>query len=402
MLPNGWENKKIGDFIDFKNGVNADKDAYGEGIKFVNVMDVFGHDFLLEDNVRGSMSVNAKQQKDYSVSRGDILFNRTSETEEDIARTAVYMDDKPIIFGGFVIRGRQNKPLLLPEYAGYCFRSSLARKEIIRRGQGGIRTNISQKDLALVSILIPPKREQRAISDVLIFWDKTIESVDKLIKEKHKQKKALMQRLLTGEHRFPEFEGQEWQEVRLGDLLKERRETKHNKLPLLSITRERGIIPRDDTERKDNSNVDKSKYLRIHVGDIGYNTMRMWQGVSALSTLEGIVSPAYTILAPTQRVSTLFASYLFKYTPMVHIFERHSQGMTSDTWSLKYPVFKKIKVKVPSVEEQQKIAAVLSTADEEINLLTQKLEAYQAQKKGLMQQLLTGKKRVKTTKKEAA
>ena len=116
-LPTGWTTTTLGTFMDFKNGVNADKDAYDKGIKFVNVMDIFRKNCLSSDDVIGSVEITDKQLDEYSVVRGDILFNRTSETPEEIAFSSVYLGEEKITFGGFVIRGRQTKQLLLPEFA---------------------------------------------------------------------------------------------------------------------------------------------------------------------------------------------------------------------------------------------------------------------------------------------
>lgn len=242
---------------------------------------------------------------------------------------------------------------------------------------------------------LPPLPEQHTIAEILSTWDKAIALLEQLITAKRKLKQGLMQQLLTGKQRFKGFEGSEREEYYLGNLFNERKENCHDQLPLLSITREKGIVSRKEIERKDTSNSDKSKYLRIFPGDIGYNTMRMWQGVSALSELEGIVSPAYTVLIPREKADGRFFSFLFKYQPITFTFQRYSQGLTSDTWNLKFDNFSKIKVTIPSINEQQKIASILSAADAEISNLEKQLSAYKQQKCGLMQQLLTGKKRVK-------
>ena len=123
--------------------------------------------------------------------------------------------------------------------------------------------------------------------------------------------------------------------------------------------------------------------------------MRMWQGVSALSSLEGIVSPAYTICTPKKIVDGEFMAYLFKVPRIVNLFYRHSQGLTSDTWNLKYKHFKVIKVTVPDKEEQKAIARVLNVCDEELGLIKKGLAGLQKQKRGLMQKLLTGEWRVR-------
>ncbi len=253
------------------------------------------------------------------------------------------------------------------------------------------------KYISSLPVWVPSLPEQKAIASLLSVWDEAIEKTERLIKAKEKFKKHLMKKLLTGKLRNQCF-SKKWKEFFLGELFKERKETRFNTLPLLSITKENGVIPREEVERIDTSNKDKSKYLRICPGDIGYNTMRMWQGVSALSELEGIVSPAYTICTPNSLVDGKFMSYLFKLPKTIHLFYRYSQGLTSDTWNLKFHNFAKIKVTIPEKSEQIAISEILQTYDHEIKLLRNKLELLKAQKRGLMQKLLTGKWRVRVNK----
>jgi type I restriction enzyme S subunit len=243
-------------------------------------------------------------------------------------------------------------------------------------------------------VALPPFSEQQKIAEILSTWDTAIKQTRKVIEAKKRRKKALMQQLLTGKKRLPGF-NEKWKEYPMGELFKERRETNYSHLPLLAITGSQGIIPASEINRKDSSNEDKSKYKRIVPDDIGYNTMRMWQGVSAVSTLEGIVSPAYTICIPKHIVDVGFMGYFFKFSTVINIFWRYSQGLVSDTLNLKYNNFSQIKVLIPAIEEQRRIAQVLSAADNEINQLEKKLNALEKQKRGLMQKLLTGEVRVK-------
>lgn len=185
-----------------------------------------------------------------------------------------------------------------------------------------------------------------------------------------------------------------WKKARLGELFAERNETNKVDLELLSITGTRGIIPRSELEGKDNSNCDKSKYLKVCVGDIAYNTMRMWQGVSALSSYEGIVSPAYTVLVPLKEAFAPYFSYLFKLRAMINIFYRNSQGLVDDQRSLKYHNFARIKVTIPPLPEQKRIAEILIEQDKLIALKERLIAAKKKQKKWLMQNLLTGKIRL--------
>ncbi len=250
--------------------------------------------------------------------------------------------------------------------------------------------NITSADVRDFQVTLPPIPEQKAIADLLYTWDEAIEKTERLIQEKEKRFKRLLNDLI-----YMPGKGGKWKQLRTKSLFKERKETKRGDLRLLSITNSEGVIPREDTGRKDTSNEDKSKYLRICPGDIGYNTMRMWQGVSALSSLEGIVSPAYTICIPGEKLCPLFVAYLFKTPFMIHRFYRYSQGLTSDTWNLKYPHFSEVKMPLPSIEEQERIAETLSFAQKEIDLLKQLAEQYKSQKRGLMQKMLIGEWRVK-------
>lgn len=163
----------------------------------------------------------------------------------------------------------------------------------------------------------------------------------------------------------------------------------------MSITADRGVILQSESDKKDTSNDDKSKYKRICPNDIGYNTMRMWQGRSALSAMEGIVSPAYTIVTPKVEVDPLFISELIKQPRVVYDFWTHSQGLVGDMLNCKFHNFSQVKVAIPSHHEQKAIAEVLTAADNEITIHRKKLDILRLQKRGLMQQLLTGKTRVK-------
>ena len=262
-------------------------------------------------------------------------------------------------------------------------------------GGAGRNRTLGQERFLKSKITLPPLSEQQKIAAILSTQDKVIELKEKLLVQKQQQKKYLMQQLLTGKKRLPGF-CEKWTRKQLGELFENRVEINRSDLGLLAITSTRGILPRDCLDLKDNSSEDKSKYLRICPGDIGYNTMRMWQGVSAYSEYEGIVSPAYTILAPMEGVYSHYFAYLFKTQSVIFSFYRFSQGLVDDTRNLKYENFKKISVSIPSnVAEQRAIVQILSTADHEIGLLQKSIEAEKQKKKALMQLLLTGKVRVK-------
>jgi type I restriction enzyme, S subunit len=241
---------------------------------------------------------------------------------------------------------------------------------------------------------VPPIREQKKIGQIIFKAKNTINQTEQLIIAKREQKAGFMQQLLTGKRRLPGFT-KPWNTVHLGEVFTNRVETDFPNLPLVAITGENGVVSRDELARRDTSSEDKSRYLRICPGDIGYNTMRMWQGVCGLSTVEGIVSPAYTIVTPKELIDAEFMSLFFKFSHTINLFRRYSQGLVDDTLNLKWRHFAEIKVSIPEKKEQKAIAKMFRTADQELKLLSAKLRMLQEQKKGLMQRLLTGKIRVK-------
>lgn len=202
--------------------------------------------------------------------------------------------------------------------------------------------------------------------------------------EQTNEKGALVPRL-----RFPEFrDAGEWVQAPLGRLFSERQEAGQTNLPLLSLMDKKGIVPQEDSNRKNNSSADKSKYLRVVPGDIAYNTMRMWEGRSAYVGLEGLISPAYTVCVPVEGISSVFFSYYFKTASLIRQFRKYSQGLVKDTLNLKFEAFSRIDVPYPAeTREQQKIADCLSSLDELIAAESQKLTTLKTHKKGLMQQL---------------
>lgn len=291
---------------------------------------------------------------------------------------------------------------ILKDYLFHLMQTRVFWQRALVRCTGTGMPRINREDLNGVVLCYPPHiEEQRRIAEILTTQDKIIALKERRLAEKRRQKTFLAQRLLTGKTRLPGFDG-EWKTEHLGALFAERVETKREDLELLAITASQGVIPRSRLDLKDNSSEDKSKYLRVCVGDIGYNTMRMWQGVSAYSNYEGIVSPAYTVLKPSADVCAKYFAYLFKTPKIVFLFYRHSQGLVDDTRNLKYANFKKISVVYPpNLEEQQAIAEVLTCADREIEALQRDLELEKRKKKALMQLLLTGVVRVNSRRRSA-
>ncbi len=395
MLPEGWSRVALHKIAEVRTGLAKGKRGLRDSVELpylrvANVQD--GHFNLSEVK---TIQVERSGMERYSLKYGDVLMTEGGDFDK-LGRGAVWRAPiSPCLHQNHVFAVRPRSDLLDPDYLSALSASSYGRTYFAGCAKRSTNlASINSSQLKAFPVLLPPFNEQRRISSVLGTWDAAIVATEKLLSNSRREKLALIQRLLTGGERLPGFQTR-WRQYRLGRLFDERVEIGRDDLPLLSITREEGVIPRSDVGRKDTSNEDKSKYLRICPGDIGYNTMRMWQGVSALSEYEGIVSPAYTVLVPTALIDARFATYLFKFDPIIHLFYRYSQGLVSDTWNLKYPHFKTIKVTIPERKEQEAITAVLMAVDQQIAILKSKLALLNEEKCALMQQLLTGKRRMR-------
>ena len=178
-----------------------------------------------------------------------------------------------------------------------------------------------------------------------------------------------------------------WKSVRIGEVYAERSERGAEDMELLSVTMNDGVKMRSDIEGKDNSSEDKSNYKIVRAGDMVYNSMRMWQGANGISPWDGIVSPAYTILKPRIPLSNGFFAALFKTHRLINEFRKNSQGMTSDTWNLKYPQIETIKTCIPALDEQEKIAEFLMALDQRIEKQRTLVEHLKKYKRGVSEQL---------------
>ena len=384
IIPNEWEVKKIkeiGQVVTGNTPATSEKENYGDSYLFVSPVDLSDLKYIKNTEKKLSLIGFEKSRK---LPKGAVLFTCIGL----IGKVGISLCD---LSCNQQINAIICNELMFNEYLYYELRIRASKIKLIAGEQ--VLPIINKSDFENVKILIPPLPEQRKIAEVLSTWDKAIEKQMLLIEKLELRKKGLMQQLLTGKKRLHGFNG-EWKKEKLGKLFDERNETKMPSLPLLSITADKGVISQTESEKKDTSNEDKSKYKRICPGDIGYNTMRMWQGRCALSKLEGIVSPAYTIVSPHNDVNPFYMEMLFKQPFMVYRFWTHSQGLVNDTLNCKYPAFSQVKVTIPKIEEQNAIAEILSFCDKEIALAKQKLDTLRQQKKGLMQVLLTGKKRI--------
>ena len=285
--------------------------------------------------------------------------------------------------------------VLMPKQAinnGYfaaLFKSANLINEFRKNSQGMTSDtwNLKYPQIETIKIQIPSVSEQDKVSELFGVLDARIVAQAQLVESLKKYKRGLLSQLIAQKKAF-DTSG-EWKTVKLGHIFKERTERAKGNETLLAVTISNGVQRRDEIDLKDNSSDDKSKYKCVYIGDIAYNTMRMWQGASGVSPYNGIVSPAYTIVTPIRPDlhNMTFWAYYFRYSPLVQTFQKYSQGLTSDTWNLKFPQFSEIAVTMPPISEQDKIAECLSVFDEHCKCEEEKLQELFQVRISLLQQL---------------
>ena len=238
--------------------------------------------------------------------------------------------------------------------------------------------SLSKQTINKVDVIIPQNHEQEVIGT---FFQK----IDNLI-TLH-QRKHFIVKCVFCNGKKDRIWANAWEQREFGYYFDERNE-RSGEGELISVTVSFGIKKYNELGRYDTKPDDMSNYKRVVAGDIAYNSMRMWQGASGYSPYTGILSPAYTVITPKYGVSAIFFSYLLKRPYMIHLFEINSQGLTSDTWNLKYPVFSKIKTSAPiNSGEQVQISEIFVAIDNLITLHQCKVEKLKNIKSALLEKM---------------
>ena len=396
-----WEQRKLGEtFISLQNNTLSraelsDELGVAQNVHYGDVLIKFGEVLDVSKEQLPMMS-DEKVLEKYKASflqNGDVIVADTAE-DSTVGKCSEIagLNDEVVLSGLHTIPYRPIEKFA-SGYLGHYLNSSAYHNQLIPLMQGIKVTSISKSAMQDTEIVYPKSvEEQGKIGKYLSSLDHLITLHQRKFEKLQNMKKSCLQKMFpkdgatVPEIRFSEFQG-DWEERTLGSCFDERLES----LPdgeLLSVTIGSGIKKFSELDRHDNSNTDKSKYKRVCIGDIAYNSMRMWQGASGRSPYEGIVSPAYTVVKPIGDIDTQFFAYMFKKKEIIHLFEINSQGLTSDTWNLKYPAFSKIVVRVPrNVEEQSRIARFLLELDELISCTEQEIEITKRMKKGCLQKM---------------
>ncbi|EAE6531567.1 restriction endonuclease subunit S, partial [Listeria monocytogenes] len=373
--------------LSFSNGINAPKEHYGKGRKMISVMDILDEKPVKYEFIRNSVQVDKKIESKNKVEYGDIVFVRSSEVPEEVGWAKAYLEKEYALYSGFSIRGKK-----INEFNPYFVEltlNSINRKQIERKAGGSTRFNVSQTILSSIELLMPEIEEQNKIDKFFIQLDTTIALHQRKLDALKLMKKGFLQQMFPKieadipEIRFADFDGK-WEQRKLGEIFNERSERSADG-ELISVTINSGVIKASKLEKKDNSSFDKSNYKVVKKGDIAYNSMRMWQGASGYSSYDGILSPAYTVIYPRKDIDTIFIAYMFKKIDMIQTFQRNSQGLTSDTWNLKFPSLSTIKIKIPANDEQIKITNLFQKLEYTSILHQNQIEMLKKVKKAYLQ-----------------
>ncbi|WP_270312002.1 restriction endonuclease subunit S [Bacteroides uniformis] len=375
-----WYSYPLTDFMSFKNGMNPDAKRFGHGTKFISVMDILNNQFIRYDNIRASVEVIAGDIETYGVNYGDILFQRSSETLEDVGQANVYLDSKPAVFGGFVIRGK-SKGNYHPMFFRYLLASPTARKRIIVKGAGAQHFNIGQDGLSKVYLDIPSIQEQEKIAKLLECIDDRIATQNKIIEDLNKLKSAIIEMEYTHKTKG---------NTHIGDFIEQT--SKRNKdsaiQNVLSVSNSQGFIQQcEQFENRSVASDDISNYKIVERNCFAFNPARINVGsIARLTTFNrGIVSPMYICFRTKDNLFPEYLDYYFESKQFFTEIQKRLEGSVRQC--LSYEGLCNIPLCIPTVEVQQQTGKRLSTLVQEIKLEIDFLELLQKQKKFLLHQM---------------
>lgn len=369
-----WTLIPIKKMLRFQNGINADSTKYGKGIKYISVSDILNNQYITYDCIKGLIDIDEKTFNKFIVEYGDILFQRSSETFEDIGRANVYLDkEHSATFGGFVIRGKK-----ISDYNPLFFRYLLcthnARKQTVRMGAGAQHYNIGQEGLEKICLYFPCLQEQQKISDFLSAIDNKIAAQNKIISDLKVLKKELCNKVFG-----------KGSAVRLGDFIEEvtTRNKSNSCENVLSVSNKMGFIKQSEQfEDRTVASENKSNYKVVTEGCFAYNPARINVGsIALLSTYKiGIISPMYVCFKTKSNLNSEYLNFYYQSGFFYKELQKKLEGSVRQC--LTYENMSEILIPYVGIEEQKAIAvtlnkfATLIATEEKYIKLLQKQKSY--------------------------
>ena len=375
-----WEQRKLGDFYTFKNGLNKEKVYFGYGDSIVNFTDVFHNRQIYSSTLKGKVCVNKKELENYKVKEGDLFFTRTSETIDEIGFPAVVMEPmERVVFSGFVLRGRAEKyDPLVNIFKSYIFFTNNFRSEMKKKSSMTTRALTSGTALKEMYFSYPKDlEEQTKIGEILLRLDKIITLHQRKLDNLKLKKKALLQKLFpkNGERypelRFPGFTDA-WEQRKLSDILVERNEqqVETNEYPLMSFVQGHGVIPKGERYDRSFLVLDQSKkYKRTELGDFIYSSNNLETGSIGINkTGKAVISPVYSIFYGVSIGDSQFIGIMSLLPRFITKMIRFRQGVVYGQWRIHEKDFLDISILIPSEAERTKITKLILSIEELITL----------------------------------
>lgn len=394
LIPEDWEVKKFNKFSKFYSGgtpLTSKSEYYGGEIPFIKSGEIYydrTEQFLTQEGLNNS---SAKL-----VYRGDLLYALYGANSGEVA-----ISQLEGAINQAILCIQQNKDEAETIYLYNYLK--LEKSNIINKFLQGGQGNLSADIIKNLQIPLPPLPEQKKIADCLSTWDVAIEKQSALINALTDRKKALMQQLLTGKKRLPGF-SEEWKEVKLGDLFEKiNRKNEEGNTNVVTISAQRGFVKQTDFFNKSVASETLDNYSLIYHGEFCYNkSYSNGYPLGATKRLiafeKAVVTTLYICfkIKDQKKSNGSFFEQFFEANSLDRSLIKIAQegGRAHGLLNVSLSDFFNIKIKLPPIEEQTAIAEILAAADRELQLQKEKLAQLQAQKKGLMQVLLTGKKRL--------
>ena len=344
------------------------------------------------------LELNKEQFEKLKLNKGDILFNRTNSYDL-VGKVSLFDIDGDYVCASYIVRFKIDNSLIDSRYVSYFMNLPKSQEYIKMLATKGVQqANVNPTTLKKYFKISFPENldEQKYILDILDTWEQSLKLKEKLLEEKQKQKKGLMERLLTGKVRLIGFDS-EWKEISLDKILLEKNEvtTVNNQYPVLTSSRQ-GIFLQSEYFGKQVASQYNVGYKIIKKYEFTYRAMSDDGKFTFNQLLKheiGIVSPAYSVFKVRDNSDDTFIKEILNSDIFTRHLAKEVQGGTR--LALKFKSLSKIKLKLPEKKEQVEIAKILKASNYQIDLLQKEIELLKEQKKGLMQLLLTGLVRVK-------
>ena len=381
-----WNEINFKKLLSFKNGINSDKDSYGHGIKYISVGDILNNTYITYDKIKGFVDINDKMLKENSVEYGDIVFQRSSETFNDIGQANVYLDKKRIAtFGGFVIRGKKIGTYN-PLFFNYLLKSPCNRKKIIVKGAGAQHYNISQEELEKITVNFTNMAEQEKIGDFFSLLDNKIELQQRKIEALKIYKKGLLYKTFI-------------------------KCSANCKIKDLLILGKSGGTPKSTNANYYNGNIPflsisdmtfQGKYIKQtekHISSLGLENSSAWllpvntlilsmyasYGLVSINKIELSTSQAMFNMIFKENINVEYIYYYLNYLKETHFYEELvSTGTQSN---LNADKVKNIPIYLPGRTEQDRITKLFNVLDKKLELQESNLNSLIMLKKSLLQQM---------------